>query len=211
MTPRSLASAASLCDTEDMLTTILATLALAPVFGADDLTCAVMGSPAPIKTANALDYAGVRYPFCCGGCDGTFGKEPAKFVKKASEGKAAIGFFLFDPVSGLRLEFKEAPANFTDYKGTRYFFENADNKKAFEGMKEKFATAPEKEVLKCSVVGHDFEGYAGAGAFADYEGVRYYFCCGDCLANFKKEPAKYAGPVQSKVQAPKALRPPKGS
>jgi YHS domain-containing protein len=31
-----------------------------------------------------------------------------------------------------------------------------------------------------------------AHKYVDYKGKRYYFCCGDCAAMFKKDPAKYA-------------------
>jgi YHS domain-containing protein len=30
------------------------------------------------------------------------------------------------------------------------------------------------------------------GSYADYKGVRYYFCCDDCPPKFKKDPEKYA-------------------
>ena len=39
--------------------------------------------------------------------------------------------------------------------------------------------------------------------YQDYEGKRYYFCCGDCPEKFKADPAKYADgkamPADSKM------------
>jgi YHS domain-containing protein len=31
-----------------------------------------------------------------------------------------------------------------------------------------------------------------ADSYEDYEGTRYYFCCGMCPAKFKESPATYA-------------------
>jgi len=38
--------------------------------------------------------------------------------------------------------------------------------------------------------------------FADYKGKRYFFCCGGCPAQFKKDPAKYA--KAESIPTPKA-------
>jgi YHS domain-containing protein len=188
-----------------MVTILLATLAMS-----DNLSCAVMGSPASITTKNAVYYAGARYPFCCGGCDAEFSKEPGKYVKGAAEAKKTIAFFLFDPVSGGKLDLKKMPTLSSDYKGTRFFFANDDEKKSFDADPKKYGVTPDKEVMFCSVMGHEVENYATAGAYADSGGVRYYFCCGDCRAAFVKEPSKYTGTVKDKVQAPKAMKLPNG-
>ena len=43
--------------------------------------------------------------------------------------------------------------------------------------------------------------------YADYKGRRYFFCCGGCPAEFKKDPAKFAKTAKSiaipKVEAKK--------
>lgn len=189
----------------------MVTLLVSLVLGAGDLSCAVMGSPAPMNTANALDYAGVRYPFCCGGCDGTFAKEPGKYVLKAAKEGKTIGFFLFEPTTGAKLDPKKMPALYADYKGTRYFFASEDNKKAFDGDHARFDKPVTKEVMYCSVMGHDIDGVGAAGSYADYEGVRYYFCCMDCRGAFVKDPTKYTDAVKAKVQESKATKPAKGS
>ena len=38
--------------------------------------------------------------------------------------------------------------------------------------------------------------------FADYKGKRYFFCCGGCPAQFKKDPAKFA--KADSIPTPKA-------
>jgi YHS domain-containing protein len=189
----------------------MVTLLVSLVLGASDLSCAVMGSPAPINTVNALDYAGVRYPFCCGGCDATFGKEPSKYVLKAAKEGKAIGYFLFEPTTGAKLDSKKLPTLYADHKGVRYFFASADNKKAFDADHARFDKPITKEVMYCSVMDHAIDGVGAAGSYADFEGVRYYFCCMDCNAAFKKEPTKYAESVKGKIQESKATKPAKGS
>ncbi len=169
--------------------------------GGDNLSCAVMGSAVPAKPTAALDYAGVRYSFCCGGCDGSFKANPTKFTK-AAEGKT-IGHTLFDNVSGLRLDEKKIAGSY-DYKGVRYRFASEANLNKFKAEPKMFSKTPEKEVMHCVVMGHGVENYATAGAFADYEGVRYYMCCGDCVKAFQAKPAEFAAKFASKAAAPVA-------
>lgn len=41
--------------------------------------------------------------------------------------------------------------------------------------------------------------YSSASGFYDHKGVRYYFCCAGCDADFKKDPEKFAASVANKV------------
>lgn len=182
-----------------MITSLIATLAIGVIAPAD-LSCPVMGSAVPAN-AKGVDFGGARYLMCCAGCDGTFAKNPGKYTK-AAEGKT-IATFLFDPVAGTRLDMKRAVGP-VDAKGMRYYFANDDSMKAFKADSAKYTKAPEKEALYCPVMKHDIENYDTAGAFLDYKGVRYYSCCGDCLAAMKKSPEGYAEGVKDKVSAPKA-------
>ncbi len=186
-----------------MLTAMMATLILAPVSGPTDFACAVMGTAATIK-GKSVDYAGARYPMCCGGCDSTFTGDPAKFIKKAKADNKTVGYSLFDPTTGAKIDLKKLPTEFSDFGGTRYFFTSAEGKKAFDAEPKAFSKVPEKEVLYCSVMGHDIASYGDAGSFNDYAGVRYYFCCTDCLKAFKADPAKFSESSKGKVSAPKA-------
>lgn len=179
-----------------MITTLVA-LALMP---AADLDCAVMGSPVKETTKVALDYAGVRYPFCCGGCDSSFAGNPAKF-SVAAKGKT-IGFFLFDAVSGARLNFSDEVKEFgpIDFKGTRYYFASQANADAFKADSKKYATVPTKEVLRCPKSKEDIENPADAAGYVDVAGVRYYICCEHCLPDVHSKPNEFIGNVKDVIK-----------
>ncbi|HZT43848.1 MAG TPA: YHS domain-containing protein [Chthonomonadaceae bacterium] len=51
----------------------------------------------------------------------------------------------------------------------------------------------------CPVEGDKIAKVTADTPHADYKGVRYYFCCGSCPAEFNKEPAKYAKDSKGKV------------
>lgn len=51
----------------------------------------------------------------------------------------------------------------------------------------------------CPVQGAKIDKVTADTQHADYKGVRYYFCCGDCPAAFKKDPAKYTKDSKGKV------------
>lgn len=158
---------------------------------------------ANIKGAK-VDYSGVRFAFCCGGCDGTFTKEPTKFFTgKDTKGKV-FGYSLFDPVSMKPIESKNAKG-YSDYLGVRYYFASTDNKATFDQDMKKFGTMPKKECMVCPVSGEKIESYAKAGGYADFEGVRYYFCCPNCSGGFSKDSASFAEKNKSNISAPKAL------
>ncbi len=63
-----------------------------------------------------------------------------------------------------------------------------------------FAQAPKPsskapKTIPCAVMATNSVNIAKATAsksYADYKGRRYFFCCGDCPAAFKADPAKYA-------------------
>ncbi len=46
--------------------------------------------------------------------------------------------------------------------------------------------------LLCPVMNSVIASKEDAISYQDYEGKRYYFCCGGCPEKFKAEPAKYA-------------------
>lgn len=62
--------------------------------------------------------------------------------------------------------------------------------------------ANDKGEPMCPVMGAPMASTEGL-EFQDYEGKRYYFCCGDCPEKFKADPAKYADgkamPADSKM------------
>ena len=46
--------------------------------------------------------------------------------------------------------------------------------------------------LACPVMGDVVETAADSSGYADYEGVRYYFCCSSCAEKFAQNPAAFA-------------------
>jgi YHS domain-containing protein len=56
-----------------------------------------------------------------------------------------------------------------------------------------FAQKAPKEIA-CAVMGShkvNIKAATKAKMFADYNGKRYFFCCGGCPAEFKKDPTKF--------------------
>lgn len=167
------------------------------------ITCAILGGNAAV-TGPAVDYKGVHYPFCCTMCQGAFMKDPDKAISADRNKGKTIGVFLFDPVSGARIGDAQSKA-FSDYNGVRYEFTSDDEKKTFDGSPAKYAAYPEKEALFCPVQKTKLSGYAAAGSFRDYNGVRYYFCCNSCPTDFMKSPGDYVKNASDYVMDPKAL------
>ena len=156
-----------------MLTIILAALALSPK--QDDmvktpLTCSVLGTTAP-DGGPSVDYKGVRYALCCSMCQATFKQDPDKAITSDKAKDKTIGTFMFDPISDARITASTAKAS-VDYKGVRYLFTTTDEKKTFNDSPDKYTAIPEKEALYCPVEKQKLSGYATAGSYRDYEGVR---------------------------------------
>ena len=150
------------------------------------LVCAVMTDNAVNSRASGIEYAGVKYTFCCGMCPSAFTRNPAKYVKAAEEGDIVVGTSLFDPVSGARVDIKTAKFS-SDFHGCRYFFSVNEDKSAFDAAPAKFTKTPDKESLVCAMSGEKIADYGSSAGYADYDGVRYYACCSDCLPAMKKD------------------------
>lgn len=174
-----------------MITTLIATA----IFGLAtqhklETTCAVTGDTIDKPVATML-YKGAAYDMCCGGCPGAFQKSPEKFLKAENLKDKTVGVFLFDPVSGAAVKADKAAAGPSVYNGVAYFFGSAEDKTAFDADPKKFTTAPDKEALYCPVMKEVVKDEAHSGGYFDADGVRYYICCGDCLATLKADPSKY--------------------
>lgn len=185
-----------------MLTVLLAAATLMPIQG-QAIVCPVQGDPAA-KSGPAIDYKGVRYRMCCAGCDKAFAKNPDSFVKADKAKGKVLGYGLFDPVSGMRIIEDESKAT-RDYEGVRYHFSSVANAETFSKDPAKFGTNPKKEALFCPVMKHGIADYNEAGGYVDYNDVRYYSCCGDCMAAMRKGMDKFAKNAEKYVKAPKAL------
>lgn len=183
-----------------MLTPLIATLLMfAPAQG-PGTACPIMGSPAKAD-GPAVEYAGAKYTFCCAGCDAKFAKEPVSALKSDDIKGKTVGVFLFDPVTGKRIDAKAAKAS-TEFNGLRYLFASTANKAEFDKDMKKYGTIPAKESLACPMTGEVVETYSKASAYMDSEGVRYYLCCAGCEAPFAKDMRGNAKKVAGKVTAP---------
>lgn len=167
------------------------------------LSCAIMGGNAD-PSGPGVDYKGVHYAFCCPMCPGAFAKDPNKAISAERNKGKTIGIFLFDPVSGARITQDKSKAS-SDYDGVRYLFASADEKTAFDASPAKYTATPAKEALFCPVEKEKIPGYAKAGSYKDYEGVRYFFCCNGCPQKFATDPATFAKNAAEYVTEPKAL------
>lgn len=171
-----------------MIATLIA-CALTALPADKPLGCPIMGGPANLKGGYS-DYNGVRTWYCCGGCDAQFEANPAKLSEAATKKGTVWGQFLFDPVSGMRLNADKAIAESSDFQGVRFRFESAENKAKFDADPKKYGTLPEKEALYCPAMKQKVASYGKASGYVDYDGVRYYMCCAGCEKTFLKDPAK---------------------
>lgn len=172
-----------------MMLTTLSTLAALALHG-PALVCPVMGGETTEKSP-FTDLGGVRYRYCCPMCKATFEKDPAKAIAAAQKRGKAFGSSLFDPVSGDRLDHAKSIHAYSEYKGVRFLFHSDADKTAFDKAPAPYADVPSKEALYCPVSKEKVASYEKASGYADYQGVRYYFCCDGCDKPFKADPAKY--------------------
>lgn len=71
-----------------------------------------------------------------------------------------------------------------------------------------FAQGKEPKEIKCAVMPDHKVNIAAATKskmYADYNGRRYFFCCGGCPGAFKANPAKYAKKENS-IPTPKTKK-----
>ncbi len=171
------------------------------------LVCPITGSD-PMEGAKPFEYAGTVTTLCCMSCPSAFKANPAKAYKSSAEQHLVVAQFLFDPVNGGRIDPKKAKG-FSDYNGIRFSFGTAEDKKDFDADPKKYGTLPTKEALYCAVENHAVKSYSAAGGFVDYNGVRYYVCCDDCLMQMNTNPAKYAPNAEKYIKTPVVLTPEK--
>ena len=186
-----------------MITALVAGFAMVSAFAAPPTACPRMGSPASASQPT-VDYAGVRYAFCCGGCPEAFAKDPKKGIaSERSKGKV-IGTSLHDPVARIRVN-EKGSAGSAEHNGVRYFFLTKQNLETFKQSPAKFSKVPAKDVLTCPVSGETIDNYARAYAYVDQGDTRYYVCCAHCFPQVDKDPAKFITKMKAKPVAPKAF------
>jgi len=190
-----------------ILTTLIGFALLTSGIDNKSLVCPMTGED--VNGSNlSVDYGGTRYTMCCGGCPEAFKKDPKAALKSDKLAGKTYGVFLFDPISNKRIEAKNAKAS-TDYKGTRYMFATADEKKTFDANPKQFVKTPTKEVLYCVVAKEAIKDYASAGGFVDIGTTRFYSCCPNCLAKLKADPKSFEAKGAEHVADLKAIDSPK--
>lgn len=171
-----------------------------------DIVCPTTGEKVPATATKFDDYAGVRFTYCCPGCEKPFVANPAKALAQIVSKNWVSGKSLFNPVTGARID-EKAAKGFSDYKGVRYFFASAKEKTKFDAAPATYGTMPTKESLTCPVSHEVIAGYANAIAYRNIGGVRYYICCAGCIQPFDKEPARYTAKIKETVKAPAISNP----
>jgi len=171
---------------------------------ATPITCGVMPGGGTTAKSPAVEYNGAKFTFCCGGCDSSFSKSPGKYIAAAAGTKNVIGEFLFDPVSGARLDLAKTKIK-SDYKGVRYPFASAANLKVFTANPAKYATWPKNVSLICPVAGDRVDAYSFSAGYVDFKDTRYFVCCKGCLAPLQKDPAGIIAQKKGKVIAAVAM------
>jgi YHS domain-containing protein len=180
---------------------MIATLAFVVVASSGaQLTCPVMPKESVDLTKAAMEYKGMGFIVCCGGCDTSFAKDPASYLAKADKAPLPIAYTLFDPVTGKALSALKATKTMTS-KGILYGFASDANLKAFKAKPSKYA-APAKDSLTDPISGKAIAKYSKAVGYVDYSGVRFYAENTADLAKMKASPAKVLKPKLSAAKAP---------
>lgn len=182
---------------------MIAAIALISLIGQNGTFCPVTGSAAAANGPKA-EYRGIAYTFCCGGCTQQYAKNPSQTLRSEKLKGKVVGVFLFDPVSREAISEKAAKDS-SEFNGTRYYFASSTSKAAFDKTPVIYSAVPKKESLTCPVSGMKLKGYSEAGGYADYKGVRYYTCCGNCAGPFLKNPTQYLRKLTNRPAAPKAI------
>ncbi len=187
-----------------LLTTLITTAAISLGGQQSPLSCPITLQPA-VKGMSVTDYNGVRFTYCCPGCDKQFEKDPQASIDKSAKAGKTVGVFLFDPISRTPIQADKAKGGFSDFKGIRFYFNAPEEKSTFDKEPLRYGALPKKEALYCPVSKEKVESYAKASGYDDYNGVRYYYCCAGCEKPFTAEPAKYAPNAQEFVKNPQAF------
>ena len=119
-----------------------------------------------------------------------------------------------DPVCKMSIEDKDAAAT-SLYKGTTYYFCSGPCKNNFDKNQERYLGG--EKVALLNVIGRKETGMTdpvcgmtvnpeNAKFHYEYNGVTYYFCCGQCLEKFKKDPEIFISKKSAGEAVPEPLR-----
>lgn len=157
-----------------------------------------MKNPIP-EAAPSVQYRGLLVEFCCPGCDDKFLSKPDEYLDQELEPGQYVATFLFDPVAKTRIDKKGVKAHVI-YRGVLYNFFGEVSKQTFEETPELFAHAPDRESIVCPIMKGKLPSPSTAYGYADFEGVRYYFCHDTCPSTFAADPARYAKALAKNVR-----------
>lgn len=190
------------------MTSLLLAFSLFPVFDPGTSVCAMTGNPINDDVPR-VDYAGIQFGFCGVNCVLAFERDPARIVKNFP-GDKPRGMFLFDPVSGARIDLhRQGAIEFRDISGVRVFFESKATLKVFESNDKGYRLSLPRECLVDAVNLKPIITYSDAVGYVDFNGVRYYFGEVETFAKFKSTPRSYTPGVASFVGAPRSIRVPR--
>ncbi|NOY80444.1 MAG: YHS domain-containing protein [Kiritimatiellaeota bacterium] len=165
------------------------------------------GSKTKASAAARQDCPKCGQEKCTAACKAKAGKACAPAADKKSctlrKGKAQAAC----PVMGGKID----KQFYADYQGKRVYFCCADCIAAFKKDPTRYLRKLQKQGVSlaaasqttCPVMG----GKIDKKYYADYQGKRVYFCCGSCIAAFKKAPAKFLKKLDDQGVAPAVVCP----
>lgn len=180
-----------------MITTLIAMSLMSFTQQNMTMNCPVSGEDIDKPFATIL-YKGAAFGICCPMCEKTFMTEPDKYLKPDAVKKKNAGVALFNPITHIRIKPDKDSVGPVLYNGVSYFFNTAEEQKAFESDMKKYTDVPAKEALYCPVMKHEVKDIRASGGYADIDGVRYYICCSPCAAKLAAEPSKYLDETSAK-------------
>lgn len=153
-----------------MLSAILAASLVTQV--KTDMMCPVMTNR-PTTGRMAVDYDGARIAVCCDQCVRTVWQNPAKYVKEAMTSGQNIGWFLFDPLNGLRIDPKDANSSIV-VNGFYYFSRTSGVEEQLKAFANSDKRSTKNEMLSAWGTDKVFETPGQAAAYVDGSGYRFY-------------------------------------
>ena len=158
---------------------------IVPFFGND--TCPISGKP--INKAKFVESEGQRAYYCCANCLGKAKADPKAAIAAAYKETKAVANKCC-PVSGEAIE--EGKGVAATWQGQKVMLCCADCSAAFAKTPLLFVTkavysADDLKNAKCPVMDEESE----ADDLVVYKGHIVRLCCGDCSAEFAKEPDKF--------------------
>jgi YHS domain-containing protein len=153
--------------------------------------CPVSGKP--VEGNNVLTHEGKTIGFCCGNCPKAFQKEPAKFAANIKADAAPAAAAKPEKKPEEKKPEEKKPAEAAKPAAAAKVEEKKPEEKKTEAKPQAAANVVN---TKCPVSGKGAD--AAFTAVVDEKTVG--FCCDKCLANFNKNPKKFADKIVADAQ-----------